>query len=296
MQSELLSYWRGMIEADVCLRRGQTGAALSRMTEAFAAARACGAANCHPLRRKRFAELCVVALEAGIEPEHVVRSVRRLQLFPAEPPVLVARWPWRFRVLSLGRFEIWRDGEPVAARGPQPVPLKVLQGLLALGAYGGRRVPAERVIDAVWPDLEGDAGGRAFDTALHRLRRLLGDDDVIELSRGQVALSAEHCWVDLWAIDVLAQRETGPEPWFGLYEGPFLASESELAVSAPMRRRAETRFCNAMLRIGQSYERAGAPERAVDLYRRALELPLSEPGRLNAALSAAEARFERALR
>jgi hypothetical protein len=66
------------------------------------------------------ADLCVLALDAGVAVEEAGALVRRLKLFPATPPLGCARWPWPLRVHTLGGFELWRDGQPVRFSGKAP--------------------------------------------------------------------------------------------------------------------------------------------------------------------------------
>jgi DNA-binding SARP family transcriptional activator len=73
----------------------------------------------------------------------------------------------------MGRFDLWRDGRPVtfACKVPRK-PLALLKTLIAMGAPDS--VGDERLIDLLWPDAEGNAGGLALTTTVYQLRRLLG--------------------------------------------------------------------------------------------------------------------------
>ena len=84
----------------------------------------------------------------------------------ADPP----GWPWLFEVRTLGRFEVLREGQPLAFS--RKVPKKTLALLKAIIALGGRSVSEQRLLDALWPDEEGDAGARALDATVLRLRTL----------------------------------------------------------------------------------------------------------------------------
>jgi DNA-binding SARP family transcriptional activator len=84
----------------------------------------------------------------------------------------------RVRAGRGGAVEIERDGEPVRfARKVQKKPLELLRAL----AEAGGELSRERAEEALWPDAEGDAAHRALDTTLHRLRKLLGRDDAVQL-------------------------------------------------------------------------------------------------------------------
>ena len=55
----------------------------------------------------------------------------------------------------------------------------------------------------LWPDVDGDAAQRSFDTTLHRLRKIMGDDRVLVLRDGKLSLDGRYCRVDVWAFERL---------------------------------------------------------------------------------------------
>src|SRR4029450_8246346 len=150
------------------------------------------------------AGVCARALEAGIEPDYVRGLVQKRGLVPESPPVEVEAWPWPLKILTLGRFEVLRNDEPVRfARKVQRKPLALLKALIA---FGGRGVREELVMDALWPDAEGDAARVALASALHRLRGLLAREQAILRQEGRLSLDSRLCWVDVWAVDRLVGR------------------------------------------------------------------------------------------
>jgi hypothetical protein len=62
--------------------------------------------------------------------------------------------------------------------------------LQALVAFGGTEVSAGVLIDALWPNSEGDAAYHALESALHRSRQLLGARDAVRMDGGKVSLSS----------------------------------------------------------------------------------------------------------
>ena len=69
---------------------------------------------------------------------------------------------------------------------------------------GGDQVPVERITDALWPRIDSDYAHRSFNTTLHRLRKLLGDDRAIILSDGKVSLDKRRFWVDTWSLNAVS--------------------------------------------------------------------------------------------
>jgi DNA-binding SARP family transcriptional activator len=115
-------------------------------------------------------------------------------------------------------------------------------------ALDGRDIPTHRLADALWPDADGDHADQALATALHRLRRLLGEGSV-ETHGGCVTLSRQFCWCDVWAFEASLRRsETAARCGQGgeaarfkarardLYRGPFLPGVDEEWAS-PLRER-----------------------------------------------------------
>src|SRR5436190_445281 len=123
----------------------------------------------------------------------------------ATPTARVRRTParsgpraWLVEIRVLGGLEVVVEGGASANFGRSRVPPLLLKTLVALTS-GGRAVPAERLIAALWPDSEGDDGRRAFDVTLSRLRRGLGarGHAVLRMEAGRLSLDRSLCWNDL---------------------------------------------------------------------------------------------------
>src|ERR1700690_3488113 len=137
----------------------------------------------------------------------------------------------RFRVHVLGPFRILTGNTPITIPPGLRRPQEVLQALIA---FGGTEVSAGVLIDALWPDSEGDAAYHALETALYRLRRLLGARDAVRMERGKVSLNRDQLWVDMWEFEEELRRIHDPGAngveRIGrlrlLYQGHFLQHES----------------------------------------------------------------------
>jgi hypothetical protein len=149
------------------------------------------------------------------------------------------------RLLLLGptvRAEVGGTARPLSAA--------LARLAVALVAEGGT-APADRLIDAVWPDAPPDAGRARLRVALHRLRSALrptGDDPAVRddpvpgdpvLRRGGTVALASHVEVDVAVFERLASgsaedRRAGLD----LYAGDV--AQVQLAyhdIAAPLRRR-----------------------------------------------------------
>ncbi len=89
------------------------------------------------------------------------------------------------RINLLGGFSLVVDGEEMATDGLRRRALELIQ-LLALADR--RRLSRDRVIEALWPHLEVDAGAANLRKAAHHIRQALGDRQAVVLKGGQVAL------------------------------------------------------------------------------------------------------------
>jgi ATP/maltotriose-dependent transcriptional regulator MalT/DNA-binding SARP family transcriptional activator len=227
--------------------------------------------------------LCAFALEEGIEPQHTRQLIRTLNLKPPSPEV--ENWPWPVKLYTLGRVSVVIDGEALAFQGKaQKKPLELLKAILA---HRGRGVDQGALAQELWPDLDGAAATNAIAIALHRLRKLLGRDDVLILRDGQLSLDARQAWVDAWAFERLCGKvEQGrasadelpalAQRINRLYLGHFLSGE-EAPWAIAARERLRSKFLRAVTTLGRALEGAAHWDDLSALYRRAIALdPLAE--------------------
>ncbi|NOY44627.1 MAG: hypothetical protein GXP50_04125 [Deltaproteobacteria bacterium] len=229
--------------------------------------------------------LLTQALERGIEADYARELVGRASVRPSEPHSFVENWPWRLRIYTFGRFGVTRDGAPV--RGGERSSRRPFALLQALVAFGGRKVSASALGEALWPDADGDLAHRSFVTTLHRLRRLLAVPEALELRDGLLSINPRLCWVDAWAFERLwSAAERAPNDGtqkvalgrraMDLYRGAFLEAVDEYW-AVTRRERLRSRFLRGVERLGLLLEKEGKWEEAVRVYRRALEVdPLIE--------------------
>jgi len=183
--------------------------------------------------------------------------------------------------------------------------------LKVLVAQGGQGVRAEQIGDALWPHVDADYAHKSFTATLHRLRKLLGDDDALLLRDGRLSLNPALVWVDLWALEqalgeldealrspgVAAHVERLMDEALTLYRGPFLPDESEQPSYIACREQLRARLLRCLTRAARAREEAGRAEAAADWYTRCIDAdPLFEAAYRNLMLlmqrrgEAAEAR------
>jgi LuxR family transcriptional regulator, maltose regulon positive regulatory protein len=188
----------------------------------------------------------------------------------------------RFRVHVLGRFRLLTGDAPITNRSRSRKPQELLQALIA---FGGTEVSAGVLIDALWPDAEGDAAYHALETALYRLRQLLGAHDAVRMEGRKVSLNRDQLWVDMWDFEAELRRSHVPEANGNnrisllrrLYQGDFLQHETEKPWVLRPRLELRDRFLHAIRDAARECESARRWEDAVNLYRSGIELdPLNE--------------------
>jgi len=278
MASRFLLFSCGLVEADIAARRSEPADDI--LERGLAIGRECGCFNVFWLPERTLARLAVRALEAGRETAYVQELVRRRRLRPDVLPVHLQSWPWPVRIYTLGRFELEVDGAAVHSAGAQRVPLRLLKAAIA---FGRRNVRKDRLIDTIWPDAEGDAGARAFDTALHRLRNLLVARDVLGVSDGCLHLHSELCWTDVGAVEqLLTDVERAIDEGGGtaaavlldraldLYRGKLLDSDEHEPWAIAPRQKLHERFLDSVLRVVRGLVATGELERAIAICERAL--------------------------
>lgn len=199
-------------------------------------------------------------------------------------------WQWPVRIQTLGHFQVCVSGDALLFEGKaqrKPIALaKVLVGL------GGHDVAADKLIDVLWPEPSEGDGQKALDITVHRLRKLLGSDDAVQVADRRVALNQKIVWADAWAVEHALAPLIAPvnamEPEIrlleaaaprvlALYRGHFLAGDAEEAWHIPIRNRLAGRFQRFAVRLGEHWESRRQWNRAFELYARAVELdPLAE--------------------
>jgi ATP/maltotriose-dependent transcriptional regulator MalT/DNA-binding SARP family transcriptional activator len=276
----VLRYHTALWDAYLKLRSGDPSYR-APLAEALALGRREGYLSNYAWWPPMMSRLAAAAIEAGIEPDYVRQLVAARGLPPDEERPSDA-WPWPLRIRALGRFEVIRDGAPLAFRGKaQKKPLELLKALVALG---GEAVDAARLAAILWPDAAGDAAKVSFDSTLYRLRKLLGVETALVLVEGKLGLDPRQCWVDVWAFervareaDALAQADDRDVAAVGrrlldAYPGHFLAGDEDQPWLMGMRDRLRSKLVRAVLALGRRLQSAERREDAIALYTRALEL------------------------
>ena len=287
VRSRFLDFSAHLAAAYVHLVSSREEQGMRCLAKAMRIGREHGYRNTYTWLNPMMAVLCTKAVAAGIEPEYVRALVRERGLTPDPPPVELEQWPWPVKIFTLGRFEVWRDGELIRFSGKaQKRPLALLKGLIALG---GENVHEDRLSDLLWPDADGDAAQDALSTTLHRLRQLL-THDAIRRQAGRLSLDRRQCWVDVWAIDHMVERAerliAGSKPsdhawtqsaqWteraIQLYRGDFLADDSDAPWAVSFAERVREKLLVQIQKMARHWAHGGDWATAAACYKRATDI------------------------
>jgi DNA-binding SARP family transcriptional activator len=187
----------------------------------------------------------------------------------------------------LGAFRVTVGTRPVpedAWRRRKPA---ALVKLLALAP--GHRLPRERVMEALWPELEPHAAAANLRKALHQARRALGDEggaaivslgDVLFLPQGSLSVD-----VDSFFAEIAAARRTGDaaayERALALYGDGLLPDDRYADWSRERRDELAAEFVTAAEELAALLEAQGDLDGAIRVVRRLVAAdPLRERAHL----------------
>ncbi|MBF0186539.1 MAG: response regulator [Magnetococcales bacterium] len=201
-----------------------------------------------------------------------------------------------FTVRTLGNFIIECQGQPLQ-KGKMGMG-RPMQLLLSIIARGGREVPAETIMDQIWPDSEGDNAKRVFDSTLHRLRKVIGKHEALILKSGRISINPSLFWLDTWALEstfktlspLLAQHISGTSKeetieqiialgsaMITLYGGHFLDTLDNSPFTEVFRDTLERKYIRHAQRLGKVLMDTNRYDHALEYLQRAREVaPLSE--------------------
>ena len=274
--SRLLEFDTLLLEAAGVFQRGDKAGGSTLLRRALVIGREQNYLNTLRWDPGLMVRLLCHALEAGIETDYVKRLIRARRLFPDTPEI--EQWPWPVKLYLLGRFSVVIDNTPLKTLGKaQAKPLELLKALVA---YGGRDVASATLAAQLWPEIEGDAAQNSLDTTLHRLRKLLQQDDAIIVHQAKLSLNRSKVWVDVWAFERLANRlEQEPEAqlddaakFFRLYLGNFLQQDTDTPWLLPLRERLRSKFLRQVVKLGAAWEELGDWTRAAQAYQHGIEV------------------------
>lgn len=281
-----VEFYCNYLQAYLSDKLGDRNAAIASLTISF------GAASRHDWivnscwEPTMLSRLCVLAVRNNIEPTYTRRLIHIYHLLPPADGEMIEHWPWPVRIYTLDRFAIQLDDKPLSldVKG-QKKPFELLKVIIAMG---GRDVALGRVLEALWPEAEGDAQMRNFTIALHRLRQVIGSESVRFVDQ-RLSLDAQRIWVDFWCFEryltqlntLISQGNTAEfitqlATSLARYRRPFLSGDETEWAIAP-RERMRDKLLRVLGSGAEMLARAQHHQAAIVCCERALEIePLAE--------------------
>jgi DNA-binding SARP family transcriptional activator len=270
---ELTAAWSALLNND-------PAGASEILQRAFARARKYRITAISGWRPELMARLCQLALKRDIETEYVRHLIRSREIAPPQGALTADSWPWPVRIRTFGCFELYIDGKHIdCASKTQRRQLELLKAILSLG---GERVATTQLLAVLWPDTEADTAFHAFESTLHRLRKLVGKESIL-LKSGFISINRYRVWVDALSFDehrIGAAEQQSIEDTgniVALYRGGYLDGDDAPWVLARREHLANQaiRLTEALakhhLRLGGEAEARHVLERGIS------RAPISEP-------------------
>jgi LuxR family transcriptional regulator, maltose regulon positive regulatory protein len=262
-----------LVRAELARVRRNTTEFEAALAQAFAIGREQGYANGFHTSSQMLRRLIPYGIELGIEPSYCRWVVTKRRFAP--PNSHRALWPWPVKIRAMGPLKIYLDDEELVVKGKtQRKPLEILK---LLTAYP-KGVEMSRVMDELWPDLDGDAARNALDIALHRLRKILKSKDAVRLTNGNLSLNKEIVWLDTEAFDRIgAQEQSSPglpaarEEILELYRGGLLGDEAVNGTLLVARDRLRNKFVRRVSELAKELESTHRWDDLTSLYQRAID-------------------------
>lgn len=208
--------------------------------------------------------LCLLAIEHEIEVEFAISMMQVNSLCPP-PPQYLEQWAWPASIYCFKEFRIELNGQPVQQDGKSQK--KIIELLLTLIALGSQDVSREQISDLLWPDSDGDLAKQALETAIFRLRKMIGKTALL-VKDGRVSLNADLCWTDVLACEITMKQldyallhNTDDDllvqlskRLFHLYQGPFL-KQLDSGVFQSKQRQLQNKLIHLIERLITYYEK-----------------------------------------
>jgi LuxR family maltose regulon positive regulatory protein len=232
-----------------------------------------------------------IVAELKEEIRNTQRAGRRRVLQECLGAIIEAELP-RLEIRTFNELSILMDGEPIPASQWKGASSKRFLAMLL--ACGGRRVPKDSIMDALWPDSPVEAAHSNFKSALHRLRKVIEPRKeryqrahYLHVRHNQVGFNPSHCRIDFEEFEAAAHKALRASDEnqgsrmaleaVQMYKGPFLPDELYLPAITRQREQLTKVYLRLIERLCRQFEKSGEYHRAVDYLEKWLAVdPYSE--------------------
>lgn len=193
----------------------------------------------------------------------------------------------RVDIILLGSFSVVVDGRPIPDQAWRRRSAAALVKLLAL--QPGRRLPRERLVDLLWPDLLLDQAAPRLHKAAHYARVALGTPGGVVLSGDSVSLLPDaHIVVDADRFDAATDGYqssgdlTAARAALEVYAGDLLPEDAYEPWTAEARHRLHARYVELLRATGRWTELVAAEPLDEEAHLRLVHVHLHDGDRAGA--------------
>jgi len=222
---------------------------------------------------------CQRALFLEIEAAYVNRFVGIHYDNLPQPDSNCHQWPWPFRVVTFGGFELETKNGVIHQRQRAGKSFTLLKILVKAQ---DRHLTSVAIKETLYPDGGHEKASQLLDTQIHRLRKLLGNEQTILRQGDSIKLHLKYFWIDTREFEALGKQNVTTENALEvakrlqeLYKGEYLPDDETIEVIAH-RERYRNMYLATLFKCIDHMEMQS--NKAVEFCQNALVLePLSEP-------------------
>jgi DNA-binding SARP family transcriptional activator len=178
----------------------------------------------------------------------------------------------------LGPFEVLREGQPLTSSAWRSQQTRTI--LKVLASRHGHVVPADQLLEILWPEEAPDSARRHLYVRVSQLRRALHPGDasayILGVEGGYTFNPEASCWIDTWEFETQTGRGrrlqaagdlesaiAAYEMARSLYRGDFLEEDLYADWTFAERERLRERFLTMLTELAECHAQKGRYRRAV---------------------------------
>jgi len=222
---------------------------------------------------------CQRALILGIETAYVNRFIEIHYVNLPQPSSICHPWPWPFRIYTFGGFELKTRNGVIHQRQRAGKSFALLKTLVKAQ---DRLLTNDAIKETLYIDDDPDKRSQLLDTQIHRLRKLLGNEQTVLRQGDSIKLNLKYFWIDTREFEALSKQKITTENALEiakrlqeLYQGEYLPDDESIEVIAH-RERYRNMYLATLFKCIDHMETE--IDKAIEYCQNALLLePLSEP-------------------
>ena len=286
IKNPLLEFMTLLIYGDVAIRENRASSGINALRYALGLGRTNEYYYMPWWNPEQLSEIFSTALRNRIEHEYVRNFITLRNLETFNPPVDLEEWPWYLQIHTLGGLTIYKsNNEKIEDSKGQGKPSLLLKILIALG---GQRISAKKTAEILWPHVDTDYGNKSLTINLHRLRKILGNDEIIHLRDGYLSLNPALAWLDMFALEKVSDQinnfmittkhnynttemDNHIVRLMRIYQGPFLDEEDDMQCIVSTRDRLQSIFHKCLVTLVDIANKHKDLDRIIELYEEGIK-------------------------